>query len=123
MQLRLLSEPLHHIPGVPHVRTDRTSKSVAIDSREMDAGVGERFGRSLSAEWNVLELARVFTLDVRSRPEQQPVRYARHARESADPGLAALHRLPYSLPRVADRRDEANSGDNYTAVVRWTVRH
>ena len=93
----LQASSLDDVIGVAHVGADRAAKPVAVDAAEMDAGVGQRFGRRLPAERNVLELAGKIAFDVASGAEHQPVGNAGHTGQPPNAAVAALNRLPHRL--------------------------
>ena len=108
---------------VAHVGADRAAEAVAVDFREIDAAVGERFGRRDPRERNVLELAGEVGFDVDRRAEQQAIGNSRDAGESTNAAGARLHRLPDRFSIATDGRHDADAGDHDPIVAQSAETH
>jgi hypothetical protein len=89
----------------------------------MDAGVAERLGGRLSAEWDVFELAWEVALYVGGRSQEQAIGNTGQAGEAPDAARPPLNRLPNGLASRAYRRHDADAGDHHAIIVRVRQGH
>jgi hypothetical protein len=90
---------------------------------EINAAVGEGFGRGDSSEWDVLKLSRKIGGNVDRGTQQEIVWNAGDSSEPANPTCAGLHCLPDRFSIATHRRHDAEAGDHNPIVAQSAETH